>query len=112
MVGGAHAEDTAHVVFAGSAANLHVAQPSYAVLAFEPHVHHQLPFEQCIFGVTQVSPVFFLFIYLHLVHHIRRKVLQGNAGITRKEVVPVNEQALYIAAIHIDSSVFPQFHSR
>ena len=96
----------------GAQPSLYIHGPAKGIDLLQVHIHHQFLFFFC--GRLDAEGhilVRLLSIYLDVVHHIARQVLQRNLGVTLEEVAPVDHQVVHKLAINKNLAVL-QFHTR
>ena len=110
MIGEAQGKEAGQIAVVGAAAGLHVGDPPNVVLFLQVHVHDIGLVAQ--FLVQALAQHARLFIYLHVFHHVGRQVVEHDLAILGKEVLAVEQQALYILAVDIDAAVVLELHTR
>ncbi|CDE86957.1 unknown [Prevotella sp. CAG:891] len=75
-----------------------IGNPSYAVLSFQPHVHHRVvamarqhTFADVDVLVHQFVQIRFGFVHIDFVNHIRRQIFKRDACIASEKILAVHQ---------------------
>ena len=102
-------QQAGQVAVVGAAAHLGIAEGADGVLLLQAHVHHEAL-------VVHVAPhhlrqLALAVEHLDFVHRVGGKVFQGRLGVALEEVAPVDQQVVYLLAVHLDLAVLVQLGS-
>ena len=109
-VGKTQCKHPAQVLVTGTVCSLCISYPTNRILLFEPYIHIQWAFIELLPG--ELLKIGLALIYLYLVYHICRQVVERHTWVALEKILSVDKQRGYLLAIIHYNTIILEFNSR